>query len=215
MNPQLVTAFDGGQPRRTPLPRGDSGLRKALLLGLDLLQGLQQHRGLGGQTTPEARQRCRALGDSLDQRWKDWPCSLQREAWQALRRDPADFEGHCQSIQDLLGTLQHLELHRCALSLQPPVIAERCWELEDLGRLRGLSVRAAAHRRCPLDMLIQLQYLHQRLIKHAPRSLLDALERLQNGLISPPVVSITAAQCYALLTPLLDERLDAIRRDLR
>lgn len=215
MNPQLVTAFDGEQSRRTRMPQGDAGLRQALLLGLDLLQGLQQHRGLGGQTTPEARQRCQALADSLDPRWRDWPCPMQRQAWQALRRDPADFEGHCLSIQDLLGTLQHLELHRCALSLQPPVIAERCWELEDLGRLRGLSVRAAAHRSCPLDMLIQLQYLHERLLKHAPRSLLDALERLQRGLIGPPIVSITPAQCYALLTPLLDERLDAIRRDLR
>lgn len=214
MSPQLATTFDSGQSRRPRLPQGDAGLRQALLLGLDLLQGLQQHRGLGGQTTPEARQRCQTLGDSLDPRWRDWPYSTQRQAWQALRRNPADFDGHCRLLQDLLGTLQHLELHRCALSLQPPVIAERCWELEDLGRLRGLSVRAAAYQSCPLEMLIQLQYLHERLLRHAPRSLLDALEQLQRGLIGTPTVSIAPAQCYALLTPLLDERLDAIRRDL-
>ncbi|MNR52650.1 hypothetical protein D3C85_1725310 [compost metagenome] len=63
-------------------------------------------------------------------------------------------------------------------------------------------------------MLIQLQYLHERLLRHAPHSLHNALERLQRCLISTTTVSITPAECYTLLTPLLDERLDAIRRDL-
>lgn len=210
MTPQLST-----KPPRPLLPQGDPALRRALLLGLDLLQGLQQHRGLGGQTTIEARQRCQALGTALDQRWREWPyCAQQLQAWQALRRDPTDFDGHCRLLQDLLGALQHLELHRCALNLQPPSLAERCWELEELGRLRGLSVRAAAYRNCPLEMLIQLQYLHERLLRHAPRALHDALEQLRHCLIDAPTVSITPAQCYALLTPLLDERLDAIRWDL-
>jgi hypothetical protein len=214
MNPQLVTAFDGGQSRRIRQPEGEAGLRQALLLGLDLLQGLQQHRGLGGQITREAQQRCQTLGHSLDQRWREWPYSAQCQAWDALRHDPADFEGHCRLLQDLLGAIQHLELQRCALNLQPPSLAERCWELEDLGRLRGLSVRAAAHQSCPLEMLVQLQYLHERLLRHAPRSLHNALERLQRCLIGTTTVSISPAECYALLTPLLDERLDAIRRDL-
>lgn len=214
MNLTLAAALDGGQPRPTRLPQDAPGLRQALLLGLDLLQGLQQHRGLGGQITREAQQRCQALGHSLDQRWREWPYSTQCQAWNALRREPADFDGHCRLLQDLLGAIQHLELQRCALNLQPPSIAERCWELEDLGRLRGLSVRAAAHRSCPLEMLIQLQYLHERLLRHAPRSLHNALERLQRCLIGTTTVSISPAECYALLTPLLDERLDAIRRDL-
>ncbi|MND64034.1 hypothetical protein D3C76_512720 [compost metagenome] len=210
MTPKLST-----KPARPLLPQDDSALRRALLLGLDLLQGLQQHRGLGGQTTIEARQRCQALGTALDQRWREWPyCEQQQQFWQALRRAPTDFDGHCLLLQDLLGALQHLELHRCALNLHLPSLAERCWELEDLGRLRGLSVRAAASRNCPLEMLIQLQYLHERLLRHAPCALRDALEQLRHCLIDAPTVSITPAQCYALLTPLLDERLDAIRRDL-
>lgn len=214
MNPQLAAALEGGQPRHIRPPHNDAGLRQTLLLGLDLLQGLQQHRGLGGQTSREAQQRCQALGHSLDQRFREWPYGAQRQSWTALRLDPADFDGHCRLLQDLLGAIQHLELQRCARNLQPPNIAERCWELEDLGRLRGLSVRAAAHQRCPLEMLIQLQYLHERLLKHAPRSLHNALERLQRCLIGTSAVSITPAECYALLTPLLDERLDTIRRDL-
>lgn len=214
MNPQFAAPFDDGQSPRMQPPQSGPALRRALLQGLDLLQGLQQHRGLGGQTTSDARQRCQALGASLDHRWKEWPYAAQRQNWQTLRRESADFDGHCRLLQDLLGTIQHLELHRCAINLQPPSIAERCWELEDLGRLRGLSVRAAAHRSCPLEMLIQLQYLHERLLRHAPRSLRDALERLQRCLIGTATVSITPAECYALLTPLLDERLDAIRRDL-
>ncbi|UVM52845.1 hypothetical protein LOY38_12855 [Pseudomonas sp. B21-015] len=214
MNQQLATALEGRQPRRILLPQSDMGLRQALLLGLDLLQGLQQHRGLGGQITREAQQRCQSLGQALDQRWREWPYCAQCQAWNALRRNPADFDGHCRLLQDLLGAIQHLELQRCALNLQPPSIAERCWELEDLGRLRGLSVRAAAHQSCPLEMLVQLQYLHERLLRHAPRSLHNALERLQRCLIGTTTVSIAPAECYALLTPLLDERLDAIRRDL-
>lgn len=63
-------------------------------------------------------------------------------------------------------------------------------------------------------MLIQLQYLHERLLRHAPRSLHGALDQLQHCLIGTQIVSIAPAECYALLTPLLDERLDAIRRDL-
>ncbi|MHC8354159.1 hypothetical protein ACYZTL_02670 [Pseudomonas sp. LB3P81] len=214
MNLKLAATLEGGQSRQIRLPKNDAGLRQALLLGLDLLQGLQQHRGLGGQTTREAQQRCQALGQSLDQRWREWPYSAQCQNWNALRRDPEDFDGHCRLLQDLLGAIQHLELQRCALNLQPPSIAERCWELEDLGRLRGLSVRAAGHQRCPLEMLVQLQYLHERLLRHAPRSLHNALERLQRCLIGTTTVSITPAECYALLTPLLDERLDSIRRDL-
>lgn len=88
--PKTAVAFD-----LIPPPQGDPALRRALLQGIDLLQGLQQHRGLGGQTTSEARQRCQALGTSLDHRWKEWPYAAQRKNWQALRRDPADFDGHC------------------------------------------------------------------------------------------------------------------------
>ena len=84
--------------------------------------------------------------------------ALRRALWQGI-----------DLLQDLIGTIQHLELQRCAHNLEPPsIIVERCWELEDLGQLRGLSVRTAAHRTCPLEMLIQLQYLHERLLRHAP-----------------------------------------------
>lgn len=192
----------------------DAGLRDALLLGLDLLQGVQQHRGLGGQTNSEAQQRCQALGNHVDGLWQRWPQGTQRQGWQALRAKPDDFDGHCRLLQALLGTLQELELRRCALNLQAPQLAERCWALEDLGLLRGLSVRAAAHESCPLDMLIQLQYLSERLAQNAPRALAEALQRLQRDLLKAAPIRISAKECYGLLTPLIDERLDGIRADL-
>jgi hypothetical protein len=196
------------------MPVTDRELRVALLLGLDLLQGVQQHRGLGGQTSSEARQNCQALGNHVDRLWQQWPEATQRQDWQALRARPDSFDGHCRLLQALLGTLQELELRRCALTLQAPQLAERCWALEDLGLLRGLSVRAAAHEHCPLAMLIQLQYLHERLAQNSPRALADALQRLQRDLLKAAPIRISARECYGLLTPLIDERLDGIRANL-
>lgn len=196
------------------MPATDRDLREALLLGLDLLQGVQQHRGLGGQTTSEARQRCQTLGNHVDRLWQQWPQTGQRQDWLALRAKPDNFDGHCRLLQALLGTLQELELRRCALTLQAPQLAERCWALEDLGLLRGLSVRAAAHEHCPLDLLIQLQYLNERLAQNAPHALADALQRLHRDLFNAAPIRISAKECYGLLTPLIDERLDSIRADL-
>jgi hypothetical protein len=63
-------------------------------------------------------------------------------------------------------------------------------------------------------MLIQLQYLNERLAQNAPRALADALQRLQRELLNAAPIRISAKECYGLLTPLIDERLDGIRADL-
>lgn len=133
-------------------------------------------------------------------------------AWQSLRSEPGDFDNHCRLIDRLLTLIQVLEMRLT----EDVDIAHGCRELEDLGRLRGLAVRGANEQRCPLPLQIQLRYLSQRLQGRCARSsaLAMALERLRLQLIEPLQVTISPADCYALLTPLIDEQLGQLRQRL-
>ncbi|MNG24548.1 hypothetical protein D3C84_1092900 [compost metagenome] len=86
--------------------------------------------------------------------------------------------------------------------------------MEDLGRLRGLSIRAAARPECPLELRIQLQYLHDRLLEGADGELRDALGRLAPDLFSTRGLSVPPEQLYSLFTPLIDQRIEALRSSL-
>ncbi len=197
--------------------RHSQALRPALMHCLEVLQRVQKHRGLGGQRTSEARQQCRQQAQELDNLWRNPPQAAHElketlPAWQALRNEPSDFDSHCRLIDRLLTLIQVLEL-RLTENVD---IAHGCRELEDLGRLRGLAVRSANELRCPLPMQIQLRYLTQRLQGRAStsRTLAMALERLRLQLIEPLQVAISPAECYALLTPLIDEQLGQLRQRL-
>lgn len=199
---------------RAKWQRNEQELNQMLLRGLELLQGVQRHRALGGQTGREAVQRCQELVAQLGPAWRDWTDKAHLLTWNDLQRTPGDFEGHCRLLERLLGRIQHLEYRRCYLLKTAPVIAERCWQVEDLGRLRGLSIRAAAQQQCPLELRIQLQYLHDRLHTDADRPLHEALTRLRHELLREGEPGIQPAQLYALLTPLIDSRIEGIRRTL-
>ncbi|WP_068825626.1 hypothetical protein [Pseudomonas sp. BMS12] len=197
--------------------RHSEALRQALMHCLEVLQRLQKHRGLGGQRTPEARQQCRLQAQELDGLWRSPPPAADElkellPAWQSLRSEPSDFDGHCRLIDRLLTLIQVLEMRLT----EDVDIAHGCRELEDLGRLRGLAVRGANEQRCPLPLQIQLRYLSQRLQGRCARSsaLAMALERLRLQLIEPLQVAINPADCYALLTPLIDEQLGQLRQRL-
>lgn len=205
------------QHARRRLARHSAALRQALMHCLEILQRLQKHRGLGGQRTPEARQQCRQQAQELDALWRTPPAAAHElqellPAWQALRNEPGDFDSHCRLIDRLLTLIQVLELRLT----EDVDIAHGCRELEDLGRLRGLAVRSANEQRCPLPLQIQLRYLTQRLHSRcaASSTLAMALERLRRQLIEPLQVAITPAECYALLTPLIDEQLGQLRQRL-
>ncbi|MFZ3183677.1 MAG: hypothetical protein WA173_06005, partial [Pseudomonas sp.] len=60
------------------------------------------------------------------------------------------------------------------------------------------------------------RYLSQRLQLNASRqfALEAALQQLHRELIEPPRVAISPAACFALLTPLIDERLGLLREQL-
>jgi hypothetical protein len=189
-------------------------LSHELLLGLELMQGVQRHRALGGQASQEALRDRQRLEQQLEGAWRAWPDADHHQAWRDLLRAPADFDGHCRLLEALLGRIRHVELRFCQLLQRRPAIAERCWQVEDLGRLRGLSIRAAARPECPLELRIQLQYLHDRLQGGAEADLREVLARLARDLFSERGMTLQPAQLYTLLTPLIDKRIEALRSSL-
>ena len=206
----LVIGWNRLERRRTQ----DSSLELILRLqvGLDLLQGVQQHRGLGGQDGREAQERRAMLQQRLEPLWQQWAHEAQYQGWQQLRQAPADLDAHCQLIEALLQHWRLLELHLRSLHPARPSLVERCQAIENLGLIRGLSVRAARHPRCPLEFQVRLKYLCEQLHNgQVEPALAQALEKLRNDLLEAPRTTLSPEACYALLTPLIDARLEALR----
>ncbi|MGM3386957.1 hypothetical protein KXR94_04800 [Stutzerimonas stutzeri] len=193
---------------------------QALQMALEVLQFVQKHRGLGGQRDAAAVAQRLDVANRIDRLWQDWQGEENRPAmralWQQIRQNPTEFEPHCILIEQLLESIHVLEL-RLAYQGNPQVtgLCDACRALEDLGRLRGLAVRAANFETCPLDMQVQMRYLCQRLADPIGGNTLTKLvEHLQRNLIDAPRVSLAPAECYALITPIIDERLQGIRHSL-
>ena len=193
---------------------------QALQHSLEVLQFVQKHRGLGGQPDAAAAAQRLEVASHIDRFWQEWKGEENRPAmralWQKIRQNPADFEPHCILIEQLLESIHVLEL-RLVFQGNPQVsgLCEACRALEDLGRLRGLAVRAANFERCPLDMQIQMRYLCLRLTDPiSGDSLRNLIEHLEYNLIDAPRVSLAPAECYALITPIIDERLQSIRHSI-
>jgi len=183
-----------------------------LQVGLDLLQGIQQHRGLGGQASREAQERRTALHRRLEPLWQLWGDEDQYRRWQEVRQAPTDLEAHCQLIENLLQRWRLLELRLRALHPKRPSLVEHCQAIENLGLIRGIGVRAAGHSRCPLESRVRLQYLCEQLLNGPVEpALARALERLRKELLDTLQVTLSPEGCYALLTPLIDARLEALR----
>lgn len=216
----LALAFVLG---RHPSPRREQ-MRWQLdnqLIGhcLDLLQAMQKHRGLGALHDATGIAQRHAVADELDQLWQDWPgADLQLpplpEQWPMLRRNPNDFDAHCRQIEALLEVLEQLEdrlYQRQRLDIRG--LGAACRAQENLARLRGLTVRAAYHGRCPSGLQVQLNFLCTHL--HAEEDepeLSDLIEYLREELIDAPQVRISPGDCFALLTPLVERRLQRIRQ---
>lgn len=187
---------------------------------LELHRALQQHRGLGTQLDIASVSQRNVLARRLDQLWLNWPGPglqlppLQQDRPQ-LRRKPADFEAHCRMLDALLAVIEQLE-ERLSLRDNPPLrgLGQACRSLEDLARLRGLAVRAANYSRCPAGLQQQIRLLCQRLDDPAGTEPLHSLlQRLKHDLVEAPA-RLTPSDCFALLTPLIDERLQGLRRSL-
>ncbi len=186
-------------------------LRRAV----ELLQALQKHRGLGAQRDLANVSQRNGLARELDQLWLNWPgASLQlaplQQDWPQLRRNPADFAAHCSLIEGLLTVIEQLEGRLCLSGL-----GQACRSLEDLARLRGLAVRAANYTRCPAGLQMQMRDLCQRFSDPPGTApLRSLLKRLQSELIEAPQAGLTPSDCFALLTPLIDARMEDLRLSL-
>lgn len=193
-----------------------------LLRALDLLQALQKHRGLGAQPDHLGTSQRNGVARQLDQLWLNWPgpslglAPLQQD-WPRLRRNPADFAAHCQLIDDLLTVIATLEARLYqAGNLHVQGIARACEGLESLARLRGLSVRAANYQQCPQGLKVQIQQLCQQLATPpATEPLHYVLQRLKHELLDCHTARLAPHECFALLTPLIDECAERLRRPLQ
>ena len=193
-----------------------------LLRTLELLQALQKHRGLGAQQDIASVSQRNALARQLDQLWLNWPGpSLQlaplQQDWPQLRRNPADFEAHCRMIEALLATVAQLEERLC-LRDTPALegLGRACHNLEDLARLRGLAVRAANYQRCPAGLQMQIRMLCQRLDDPAHTEPLHSLlQRLEVELLEASQVRLAPLDCFSLITPLIDDRLQDLQHALK
>lgn len=188
---------------------------------LQLLQALQKHRGLSMQQDPQGISQRNALAHQLDQLWLEWSIFSHHlpplhQHWPQLRRNSADFEAHCQLIEALLKAIEQLEdRHYKQGHVEVRGLGEACRALEDLARLRGLATRAANFERCPSGLQMQMRFLCQRLLDQQPDPALHALiERLKQDLIDAPRVKLTPQECFTLLTPLIEQRLQGIRLSL-
>ena len=183
---------------------------------LDILRLLQQHRGLGVQSEPAAvALRC-ALATSLTQRLKlrstlPDPYSIA-EGWLVLRNNPADFDGHCALIETLIDAL---EQRAPSSSDEPAQTARACRELEDVARLRGLCVVASSQGGCTPTLQIRLKSLCRRIGKHTDLELMRMVGKLERSVIHAAQPRLSPPECFALVTPFIDARLDSIQQRLQ
>ena len=182
--------------------------RLALQEDLQILRLLQQHRGLAAlHELPAVALRhalAAELGQRLQQRGALPDPPAVASGWARLRDRPADFDGHCALIEKLIAAIE---------SRQP--LGQACRELEALARLRGLCVIAASQQACPPGVQARLNRLCRRLSHEPHGELQRLLGRLQRELIDAPRPGLSAPQCFALLTPFIDARLQSIQHRLQ
>lgn len=186
-----------------------------------LLQLLQKHRGLGAQQSGHTVLQREQIAYELDRQWANWAQQFPdmknlQSSWADLKASPSDFTGHCQLIDQLLGIIAVLERRTEALQQhRPEAVAERCRGLEDLARLRGLSSRAANESHCPIELEVPLRYLCRRLsqteFNRGEAAVKMAISEIYQRLLDAQYVSITAARCFELLTPIIDTALNDVR----
>lgn len=196
---------------------------------LTLMQLVQKHRGLGAQQSSAGALQREQVGSEIERQWQFWETqSADTRAvyaqWQALKANPSDYRGHCELIDSFLNGIALLERRLNAAGMRlgnenGESVGARCRAIEDLGRLRGLSSHATRHPRCPIELEVPLRYLCQRLAQTRFRrdesAVRAAVNEIAGSLLDSPQVTIGAARCFELLTPLIDGELEDVRRALQ
>ncbi len=183
---------------------------------LEILRLLQQHRGLGVQSEPTAvALRC-TLATSLTQRLQQRSALPDAysitEGWLVLRNNPADFDGHCALIETLIDAFEK----RAPMSSNEPAEAARaCRELEDVARLRGLCVVASNQGGCTPALQKRLKALCRRMVTDTDMELKRLVGKLERSVIHAAQPRLSPPECFALVTPFIDARLQLIRQRLQ
>ncbi|MFT3931753.1 MAG: hypothetical protein QM709_15805 [Spongiibacteraceae bacterium] len=203
---------------------GDNASTQLIDGTLALIQLLQKHRGLGAQQSGVAVTQRTQIAREIDYRWRDWAIHLGdleylQTQWMRLKNTPSDFEGHSHIIKDLLGFIEILALRVNGPALdQRLAFAERCRALEDLAKLRGLSARAANYPQCPIELKVMLKYLctnlHSSGLQNSSNALRAALNEINQNMLDANRTTISAARCFEILTPIIDEALDELRQSI-
>lgn len=187
---------------------------QCLQRSLELLRALQKHRGLGAQYDVASVSQRNALARQLDQLWLNWPgesldLAPLHQQWPRLRMKPADFDAHSQVIGELLQVIEQLEQRLPHSGIHGLALA--CRNLEDLARLRGLAVRAANYDKCPPVLQEQMRKLCLQIAaSDGDQQLQTLLQRLSSELIEAQATRIGPADCFALLTPAIEQRLQSL-----
>ncbi len=179
---------------------------------LEILRLLQQHRGLGVQSEPTAvALRC-ALASSLTQRLQQRSALPDAysitEGWLVLRNNPADFDGHSALIEAL-------ERRTPISSSEPAQAARACRELEDVARLRGLCVVASNQGGCTPTLQKRLKALCRRMGTDNDMELKRLVAKLERSVIHAAQPRLSPPECFALVTPFIDARLQLIQQRLQ
>lgn len=207
------------------LTAGDNASTQLIDGTLALIQLLQKHRGLGAQQNGIAVAQRTQIAREIDHRWRGWATHMDnlnylQEQWIALKKNPADFDAHSRIIKDLLGFIEILALRVNGAALDVRLsFVERCRALEDLAKLRGLSARAANYPQCPIELRVTLKYLcknlHNTELQHNNSALRAALNEINQNMLDAHRTTISATRCFELLTPIIDNALDDLRKSIQ
>lgn len=187
---------------------------------LTMLQLTQKHRALGAQRDQMSVAQREQMARQIERNWPAWlrqfPESQRIDVeWAQMRLCTDDFAAHCRAIDHLLVVISRLERRMPPASIVAS-IADCCRAIEDLGRLRGLSMRAANYSHCAIELEVPLRYLCLRLshVDNRNAAMHAALREIGEQLLDAPRVSIKPARCFELLTPIIDAAIDDVRRSI-
>ena len=182
---------------------------------LEILRLLQQHRGLGALSDVAAVTLRSALAANLTQRLQQRAALPDAysisEAWLALRETPTDFESHSVLIETVIDSLAQ----RVSLNHEGARIAQACRELEDVARLRGLCVIASLQGGCTPALQGRLEGLCRRIGSGVDMELKRLVGKLERSVVHSAQPRLSPPECFALVTPLIDARLQRIQQRLQ
>jgi len=119
-------------------------------------------------------------------------------------------------LRTLIETLIDALEKRAPISSNEPAEAARaCRELEDVARLRGLCVVASNQGGCTPALQKRLKALCRRMATDTDMELKRLVGKLERSVIHAAQPRLSPPECFALVTPFIDARLQLIQQRLQ